>query len=132
MKINLTTGYGLIAVGYVAKHGKGRLVDATEIAKQYDIPITCLFPVLTALVRANVLRSKRGPCGGFSLARPAKNITLLEIIEALEGPIVKDEPIIEHGRDKPYVSRVEKMCRKAAEKERAVYARVTLASVLAG
>ena len=131
MKINLTTGYGLIAVGYVAKHGKGRLVDATEIAKQYDIPVTCLFVVLAALVKANVLRSKRGPSGGFSLARPAKNITLLEIIEALEGPIVKDEPIIEHGRDKPF-SRVEKMCRKAAEKERAAYARVTLASVLAG
>ena len=84
MKISRSTGYALIAVGYIAQNYQEGAVLAARVSKEYGIPLEYLLKILQQLVRANVLRSKRGPRGGFFLARPAENITLLEIIEAVD------------------------------------------------
>jgi Rrf2 family protein len=87
MKISRSTGYGLLAVGYIAKHQDEKIILSQSISREYKIPLEYLLKILQQLVRANVLRSKRGPRGGFSLAKSPKRITMLEIIEAVEGPM---------------------------------------------
>jgi Rrf2 family protein len=57
------------------------------VAQRQDIPPALLAKLVPLLVRAGLLDSQRGARGGLSLARPASNISMLEIVEAIEGPI---------------------------------------------
>ena len=69
MKISRSTGYGLLASGYIAKNEKDGIVLSQTISKEYNIPLEYLLKILQQLVRANLLRSKRGPRGGHLGAR---------------------------------------------------------------
>lgn len=85
MKANTSTKYAILAVGHVAQYGSKGLVMSQTISKDCGLPLEYLFKIMTQLTKANIFRSKRGPRGGFSLGRPLNKITLLEIIEAVEG-----------------------------------------------
>ena len=65
MKISRSTSYALLAVGYIAQHQDKKIILSQSIAKEYDIPLEYLLKILQQMVKANVLRSKRGPRGGF-------------------------------------------------------------------
>ncbi|MFH1615425.1 MAG: Rrf2 family transcriptional regulator [Planctomycetota bacterium] len=132
MKISRSTGYALVAVGYIAQYYKDGAVLAARISKEYDIPLEYLLKILQQLVRANVLRSKRGPRGGFFLARPAENITMLEIIEAVDGPMVTSMHLGEQTNNEPFSLKMEKICTDAANQARAVFEKGKLSDVLPG
>jgi Rrf2 family protein len=61
-------------------------VSTADLAKSYDLPPTYLNKQLQALVRAGLLESLPGARGGFRLARPVEEITLMEVVAAIEGP----------------------------------------------
>ena len=84
--------YGILAVAEVARHqkAKGGGLQAAEIALRLHLPAAYAAKVLTQLARANVLRSDRGPHGGFHLANAAEGVKLVEIIEAVDGPMSVD------------------------------------------
>lgn len=63
MAISRSTGYGMVAAGYVAMNDKDGPVLANAISKAYNIPLEYLLKIMQQLVRANILRSKRGPRG---------------------------------------------------------------------
>jgi len=86
MKLNRSTGYGLLAVAYIAQNKDQGLILSQDVSKKYNIPLEYLFKILQQLVRARILQSKRGPRGGFTMAGPATKITMLDVIEAVEGP----------------------------------------------
>jgi len=130
MKISRSTGYALVAVGYIAQHYKDGAVLAARISKEYDIPLEYLLKILQQLVRADVLRSKRGPRGGFFLSRPAEEITLLQIIEAVDGPLASHLHLAEQTNNAPFSIKMEDICRKATEQARAIYSGVKLSDVL--
>ena len=130
MKISGSMRYGLAAVGYIAQHCKDGPVKAARISKEYDISLKYLFKVLQQLVKANVLRSMRGPHGGFSLARPAEEITMLEIIEAVDGPRMGRLPLAEQTSNAPFSLKMEDVCRKATQEAKAVCQKVTLSTML--
>jgi Rrf2 family protein len=121
MKISRSTGYALVAVGYIAQFYTEGAVLASRISKQYNIPLEYLLKILQQLVRANVLRSKRGPRGGFFLAKPAENITLLEIIEAVDGPMFSHLQLAEQTNNEPFSLKMEQICRQATEKVRDIF-----------
>lgn len=131
MKISRSTGYALVAVGYIAQNYKEGAVLAARISKEYNIPLEYLLKILQQLVRANVLRSKRGPRGGFFLARPAESITLLEIIEAVDGPLMSHLHLAEQTSNAPFSVKMETVCRKATEQVRDIFAASKLSEVLA-
>jgi len=106
MKLTRSAGYALVAVGQIARSEPPAPVLAKEIAKQYKIPLDYLLKILQQLVRANVLRSIRGPRGGFLLARSALRITLLQIIEAVDGPFIDAPTLCTAHTDTPYHRRV--------------------------
>jgi len=130
MRVSRSTGYALLAVGFIAKtQGKG-VVLSQNISKEYEIPLEYLLKILQQLVRANVLRSKRGPRGGFSLAKPAAKITMLEIIEAVDGPLTGELNLTEQaGRDK-YAAKAEQTYNKAISQARSVFQKAKLSTML--
>jgi len=131
MKISRSTGYGLLAAGYIAKNEKDGIVLSQTISKEYNIPLEYLLKILQQLVRANLLRSKRGPRGGFVLAKPANKITMLEIIEAVDGPMMSQLNLEEHSKKCKFSTKAEKTYEQGLEAARSVYQKVSLANLLA-
>jgi len=132
MRISRSTGYALLAVGYIARHKDKKVVSSQDISKQYDIPLEYLLKILQQLVRANVLRSKRGPRGGFSLAQPPSKITMLQIIEAVDGPMVSQLNLAEQTRRLRFSVRADKIHEKAIAQARAVFEKAKLSNLLEG
>jgi len=87
MKLNRSVWYAFYAASYIARQEEGIPVMAKNIADSCRIPLEYLLKILLQLVRSDVLGSVRGPRGGFYLSRPAGEITLLQIFEAIEGPL---------------------------------------------
>jgi Rrf2 family protein len=87
MRLTSATAYALRALVHLAGHGDGRLLASAAVAEAEGLPVKFLPKVLNPLVGAGVLHSARGPGGGYLLARPPKSITLLEVVEAVEGPV---------------------------------------------
>ncbi len=87
MRLNRSTGHGLLAVAYIAQNKDQGLILSKDVSKKYNMSSEYLLKIMQQLVRARILQSKKGPRGGFSLARPATKITLLDIIEAVEGTL---------------------------------------------
>ncbi|OHB65119.1 MAG: hypothetical protein A2Y76_02485 [Planctomycetes bacterium RBG_13_60_9] len=131
MRVSRSTGYALLAVGYIAKNQGDGVVLSQDISRQYDIPLEYLLKILQQLVRANVLRSKRGPRGGFSLAKPTNKITMLEIIEAVDGPLTGELNLSDQAGNEPYSVKAEQVYNKAIAQARGVFERTKLASLLA-
>jgi Rrf2 family protein len=132
MKISRSVQYGMIAAGYIAQHYKDGLVVAERVSEAYNLPLEYLLKIMQQLVRADVLTSKRGPRGGFSLARPADQISLLELVEAVEGPMVSDLRLAEQTGNEPFSIRIEQICRQAYQRVRDVYAGVKLSEMIGG
>ena len=87
--MQLTKGveYGIEGILYLARRGEDESALIREISKATKIPETFLSKIFQRLATKGLLRSRRGFRGGFRLARPARRITLREIVEALQGPI---------------------------------------------
>lgn len=131
MKIKRSTGYALVAVGYIAQQKANGSVLAADVSKKYNIPLEYLLKILQQLVRSNILRSKRGPRGGFSLARAHNEITLLEIFEAIDGSLTPKFQLAELGGDEHFTKRVEDICRNATNSVKDMYGSVSLSDILA-
>jgi Rrf2 family protein len=87
--ISITTKspYALGALVELQLHGDAGPVPIAELARRREIPVQFLEQLFATLRRAGVLRSQRGVGGGYSFARPGGEITVLEIVELLDGPV---------------------------------------------
>ncbi len=132
MRVSRSTAYALLAVGYIAKkHGDG-LVPAVDIAQKYDIPLEYLLKILQQLARADVLRSKRGPRGGFSLAKTTNKISLLEVIEAVDEPPTGELNLPRQAKNDKYGAKVQQTYNRAIAQAKNVFERAKLSSLLGG
>jgi Rrf2 family cysteine metabolism transcriptional repressor len=114
--ISITTKspYALRALAELGRSGDGP-VPIGDLARRRDIPVQFLEQLFAVLRRAGVLRSQRGVKGGYSFGRPPAEITALEIVELLDGPL---------GRD------ADGVFADAAAAARDVLARTTIADVI--
>jgi len=96
--VRLTRGaeYGALGVLYLARQPRDRVVLISEIAGAEGMPESYLAKVFQDLAKAGIVRSHRGARGGFALARPPEEITLRQIIEAIEGPIALNRCLDPH------------------------------------
>jgi len=78
--------YGLMAIHYIAIHDEGA-VSAKRIAEEFSIPQELLAKILQRLAKQRLIVSHNGPKGGYVLSRRAAEISVGEVIRALEGPI---------------------------------------------
>jgi Rrf2 family protein len=78
--------YGIVSlIELAAIHSRGGVLQVAEIAQRQNIPDRYLEQMLTSLRRARILRSIRGPKGGYQLARPPADVSVLDVVAALEG-----------------------------------------------
>jgi len=85
-RLSKRSDYGLIALRHLARHSD-ESVSARQIAARYHIPAELMAKVLQKLVRKGLLVSQQGTNGGYVLARDPASISIVEVVEALEGPI---------------------------------------------
>lgn len=84
MEITRQADYAMRAVLYLATY---RLASTREIAEAQSVPREYLAKIVQELARAGIVRTQRGVGGGITLARPPEEITLLDVLEAIEGPV---------------------------------------------
>jgi Rrf2 family protein len=96
LKLTKKADYGLIALKHLVVHGP-ESSSAKEIADMYGIPLSLLSKILQKLVKNGFLRSEHGTNGGYRLARDARDITALEVIRSIDGPIFLTACFTEHG-----------------------------------
>jgi Rrf2 family protein len=116
------------ALAYPAAEGRGRWVLAREIAEAEGAPVPFLLKVLERLAPARLLGSARSSQVGYRLLKPATGITLLEVVEAVEGPIHGEPPFDGAGE---LGGRLQALCDQVAAMVRAKLGKVKL-SDLAG
>jgi Rrf2 family protein len=93
MKLTSKSEYALLALIYLARCKVGNFVPVHEIAAAQGIPPKFLEQILLILKRAKYLRSLRGQAGGYSLAKPAEQIHLAEIIRLFDGALAPTESV---------------------------------------
>jgi DNA-binding IscR family transcriptional regulator len=89
MSITTKSPYALQALAELARCGEGP-VPIGELARRRDIPVQFLEQLFATLRRAGMLRSQRGVKGGYTFARQPGDITVLEVVELLDGPFGRD------------------------------------------
>jgi Rrf2 family iron-sulfur cluster assembly transcriptional regulator len=87
LRLTSAADYAIRAMIHLACLPDGGVALRSEIAEAQYIPTSFMAKILRSLVRARLLRSSRGVNGGFALARPTAEINMLEIVEAIEGPL---------------------------------------------
>jgi len=88
MRVSAKADYALRGMAELACRDAGHPVKAEQIAESQGIPLKFLLVIMSQLKRARLVRSSRGSDGGYSLSRPSAQITLADVLRAVEGPLV--------------------------------------------
>jgi Rrf2 family protein len=131
MKLSHASVYALKAVVAMAARKGNGTATAYDLAAAEGISERFLPKLLKPLVRAGVLNSLKGPGGGYSLARPAAKITLLEVVEAVDGPIRGEAPGAPGRQAGDLDARLLEVCRQAADQARKQLGKVSVADLAA-
>ena len=91
LTITSKSPYAVRALAELARTGSAGPVPIGEIARRRDIPVQFLEGLFATLRRAGILQSQRGVKGGYSFARAPEEVTVLDVVEALEGRLGADE-----------------------------------------
>jgi Rrf2 family protein len=95
MMFSTKAEYGVRVMVALARHDADAPISLSEIADEDGLPLAYLEHLVARLRKAGLVDSRRGARGGYMLARPAKQITMAEVVEALEGSIAPIECITE-------------------------------------
>lgn len=119
MKLTHAASYGVHAMVHIAGQKPDVPQASHDIARVHKIPERFLLKVLKPMVSAGLLSSVKGPHGGYRLAKPAAQISLLDVIEAVEGPIRGKLQFQATGSDAAVHKKLETVCDQVAQKTRA-------------
>jgi Rrf2 family protein len=119
MKLSRTVAYAVQATLLLAQSKSDAPVPCSQLATEGKMPERFLLQILRHLVTHGILHSTRGVDGGYSLERKPEEISLLEVIEAIDGPLVASLPAIEGN----HMSAIESRLRHALEQVTANYRR---------
>ena len=87
MRLTHLADYAVVIMTAAARREAGARLSASELAQETGVPLPTTQKLMGRLAAEGLLTSVRGAAGGFALARPAEQITLVDIVEAVEGPI---------------------------------------------
>lgn len=133
MRVSAKVDYALRAMAELAAEATVGPVAATRLAEQQAIPLKFLHGVLADLKRARLVRSTRGPEGGYELSRPAAEITVADVFRAMDGPLVTVRDVGLYELEYTGHARMLREVWMAARASlRQVFEKVTLADLVAG
>lgn len=121
MRLSHLADYAVVLMTAAARRPVGERLSATELSADTGVPLPTAQKLMGQLAGAGLLASARGASGGFSLTRSASDISLADIVEAVEGPIAMtvcsdgshDCALDAHCRVKPHIGRVGQAVRGA-------------------
>ena len=96
-KLSKKADYGLIALKHLANHRQDDACSANEIAEEYGISATLMAKVLQKLAKQGLVAAKHGSTGGYQLARQPDKISALEVLTAIDGPVLITSCVTSHG-----------------------------------
>ncbi len=131
MKLTRASSYALHAVAFMAVQKHDRPIASHNIAQARGIPERFLLKVLKPLVSARVLLSIKGPNGGYRLAKKPDDITMLEVLEAVDGPIRGQAPFSEESNG-PLNHKLENICKQSADAVRKQLEKVRVSDLVSG
>lgn len=99
MILNRRGEYSILGMLHLAGKPNGNFLEISEIARAVGAPEKFLRILFHELVKSRLLRSQRGTGGGFTLARPAAEITLRDIVEAIQGPVAAFDCVTDHSAE---------------------------------
>jgi Rrf2 family protein len=102
LRLSKKADYALIAMKHLALRGDHSSSSAREIAELYNIPIELLAKILQRLVRGHLLLSQQGTRGGYQLARFPGQISIADVIQAIDGPVTVTACSTEEGQCEQY------------------------------
>ena len=133
MRVSAKTDYALRAAVELAAQDGGAPVKGERLATSQSIPLRFLENILLQLRHAGIVESRRGAEGGYRLARPAAEITLADVIRAIDGPLAgvsgaRPETLDFKGRSEP----LRDVWVAVRASLRSVLEQITLADIIAG
>jgi len=129
MRLTRASSYAIHALAFMAAQKSDRPVASHHIAHARGIPERFLLKVLKPLVSARVLLSVKGPNGGYRLAKRPADINMLEVLEAVDGPIRGQAPFGRDDNDGKLNRKLEMICKQVADQMRAQLAKVRLSDL---
>ncbi len=96
-KLSKKADYGLIAVKHLAMHRHEHACSANEIAEAYGISATLMAKVLQKLAHRSLVAAKHGSSGGYQLAKDPSEVSALDVISAIDGPVLITSCVTSHG-----------------------------------
>jgi len=133
LQVSAKADYAIRALVALASRPEGESAKTAEIAREQAIPVKFLENILVQLRRKRLVTSMRGPTGGFRIGRPAGDITIAEVLEAVEGPLVDVhgfEP--DHAEYPPSVAPLRQLWVAAETGVRDLFTAVTVEDILTG
>jgi len=97
IRMSKETDYGILLLTYFARGAGESLLSARELAGETGVPLPMVSKILKTMARAGLLMSQRGAKGGYSLARRASDISLVDVLTATEGSLALTECIEQPG-----------------------------------
>ena len=91
IRVSKLTDYGVGLMAHLAERGSDAMATAPDMSEGLQLPLPTVRKILKILTRENLLVSQRGVAGGYSLARSPEEITLMDMVTALEGPVAVTE-----------------------------------------
>jgi Rrf2 family protein len=126
MKLTRASSYALHALAFMAAQKHDSPMASHNIAQSEDIPERFLLKVLKPLVSARILHSVKGPNGGYRLAKAPGDISMLDIVEAVDGPIRGQAPFGAHEGNGALNRKLENLCKQLADQTRKHLAKVKM------
>jgi Rrf2 family protein len=96
-KLSKKADYGLIAMKHLATRRQEHACSASEIAEEYGISATLMAKVLQKLAKQGLVAAKHGSTGGYQLSRKPEQISALEVLTAIDGPVLITSCVTSHG-----------------------------------
>ena len=129
MKLSRTVGYALKATLLLAEADPNVPIPCSRLAAQGNMPERFLLQILRSLVTHGILLSTRGVEGGYTLQRPAEDISLLDVIEAVEGPLCAEPPLAE-GLPRDSLAQLASALAEVNTSEREQLGKIRIASLI--
>lgn len=130
MKLTKTSAQAVLALAFLHERQSDGVTQARQVAEHLAIPTESVLKILQLLTRQKLIESRLGRSGGYRLHRDADSITLLDVVEAIDGPIGGQVPLHD---TQPHIARSKQLlstiCDQAAGHIRAELARVTIADL---
>jgi Rrf2 family protein len=130
MKLSRASSYAIHALAFMAAQKHNEPIPSHNVAQSEDIPEGFLLIVLKSLVPAGILHSVMGPNGGYRLAKSPREISLLNIIEAVDGPIRGQSPFTDQRADRALNRKLENICKQIAVQTRRQLEKVRLSDLI--